>query len=595
MKKLILAILSLFALNAFAQSPVYVLFNASCMDQLEYRYTKSGKSVFAYSIRPSADEQYVFMSGESGMPTQSLPDGTYDCRNLKLNDEAVKVINQNSATRQMYIIIQRPQDYLMMPIYSATQIKRVGSYYLLVSPKYVFAIDTTKLSYKDNLQGESSQTIIRFTGTKLAKCRYQYSFHGDPGKNYKESMDFDFIYGLGIVNSRSGTNSNELIENEMQLVGVNGNFLEEYLTTSCRNAKDAKLYGNSASKWTETPETGYIAQDKEAASANNNNYVWRPDQDNSQTNNQNYNPQFANCPEMPGPGYHIVQRGESLKAISRTYGVDLKSIIRWNDIKNPDHIEICQKIWLQNPPVGGAARTSVSKGAVTTNTNSQTGPTVVNQSTYWNQANNAATPGQYNYTPSQYSTQSQFANKAGYHSVQKGETLFGISKRYGCAEECFRRANNMPLEGNVTLQIGQALVIPECTCQVTGSQTQSDYNGTRGVPAVPSVISDALNNQTQQQQPYLSPTVYDYQNQNPNMNRTQQTPVAGGGVQQSNQGQQTNTQDLPPTQEYIVRQGETMNSIAIKFKMNVAELSQLNSIGVDEKLVPGKRLVVRRY
>lgn len=139
----------------------------------------------------------------------------------------------------------------------------------------------------------------------------------------------------------------------MQLVGVNGNFLEEYLTTSCRKSQDTKMYGNSASKWTETPETG-TSRSKETASANNN-YVWRPDQDNNQATNQTYNPQFANCPEMPGPGYHIVQRGESLKAISRTYGVDLKSIIRWNDIKNPDHIEICQKIWLQNPPAGGAA------------------------------------------------------------------------------------------------------------------------------------------------------------------------------------------------------------------------------------------------
>ena len=115
MKKIILSILSLSSLHALpAQSPVYVLFNSGCMDQLEYRYTKSGNSVFAYSVRPNADEQYIFMSGESGMPTQTLPEGTYDCRNLALNDETVRTINQQAAVRQMYIIIQRPQDYLMM-------------------------------------------------------------------------------------------------------------------------------------------------------------------------------------------------------------------------------------------------------------------------------------------------------------------------------------------------------------------------------------------------------------------------------------------------------------------------------------------------
>nr|MBP6828304.1 hypothetical protein [Saprospiraceae bacterium] len=210
MKKIILPILSFFALNVLpAQSPMYVVFNAGCMDQLEYRYTKSGNSLFAYSIRPNADEQYIFMSGESGMPTQSLPDGAFDCRNLRLDEETVRMINQQSSVRQMYIIIQRAQDYLMMPVYSATQIKRVASYYLLVSPRYVFAIDTTRLSYQDNLQGESSPSIIRFTGSKLANCRYQYSFHGEPARNFKESMDFDFIFGVGFVNNRFGATKTE--------------------------------------------------------------------------------------------------------------------------------------------------------------------------------------------------------------------------------------------------------------------------------------------------------------------------------------------------------------------------------------------------
>lgn len=580
MKKLILSILSLFALGFLpAQSPVYVLFNADCMDQLEYRYTKSGNSVFAYSMRPNADEQYIFMSGENGMPTQSLPDGTYDCRNLRLNDEAVRVINQQSSVRQMYVIIQRPQDYLMMPVYSATQIKRVASYYLLVSPKYVFAIDTTKLSYQDNLQGENSPTVIRFTGSKLANCRYQYSFHGEPARNFKESMDFDFIFGVGVINSRTGATTLEQQENEMRLIGVNGNYVENYLATICQNTQQANTSGNSASKWTGTAEFGYIRDDKEASSvANNNINTWQPDQ----TGVQNNVNTLTNCPEAPGTGYHIVQRGESLKAIARTYNVDLKSVIKWNNIKNPDHIEICQKVWLQKPPAY-SAETATSKGIAST-APSSTGPTVFNQSVYWNQGANT-TPGQYNYTPTQYNYNT---TQNGVYYVQKGETLYGIAKRYGCAEECFRRANNMPLEGNVTIRTGQALVVPECTC-VTGGQTNVNTTAPRtSSPVVPQEVSNLLNSQTQG----VSPVVYDYQNPN----RFQETPVSGMTGKNVNPVQQGgNQQDLPPTQEHTVRQGETMNSIAIKFKMTVAELAQLNSIAADEKLVPGKRLVVRRY
>ena len=582
MKKIILSILSLSSLHALpAQSPVYVLFNSGCMDQLEYRYTKSGNSVFAYSVRPNADEQYIFMSGESGMPTQTLPEGTYDCRNLALNDETVRTINQQSAVRQMYIIIQRPQDYLMMPVYSATQIKRVASYYLLVSPKFVFAIDTTRLSYQDNLQGESSPSVIRFTGSKLANCRYQYSFHGEPARNYKESMDFDFIFGLGIINNRIGATTVEQQDSEMRLIGVNGSYLENYLAGICQNTLQANTTGNSASKWTGTAETGYLGEDKEQASAAGNANTWKPDQG-AQSGMQH----LLNCPEQPGPGYHIVQRGESLKAIARTYNVDLKSVIRWNNIKNPDHIEVCQKIWLQKP---AAEASAASKGISGQSYAGAGGPTVFNQSVYWNQN---TTPGQYNYTPNQYNYSPAQYNtpQTGVHYVQKGETLFGIAKRYGCAEECFRRANNMPLEGNVTIKAGQTLVIPECTCQTTG-QAAVTYNASRtAAPVVPPEVSNLLNNQTQTQ----APVVYDYKTVR------QDKPVVTNPLQGINaapgQQQQSNLQgELPPTQEYIVRQGETMNSIAIKFKMSVAELAQLNSVGQDEKLAPGKRLVVRRY
>lgn len=575
MKKLAFAVLSLFALKALpAQSPVYVLFNPSCMDQLEYRYTKSGTSVFAYSIRPNADEQYIFMSGSNGMPTQSLPDGVYDCRNLSLSDEAVRSINQNSATRQMYFIIQRPEDYLMMPVYSATQIKRVGSYYLLVSPKYVFAIDTTRLSYQDNLQGEASPSIIRFTGSKLANCRYQYAFHGEPARNYSESMDFDFIFGIGIVNSRIGATTAESQENEMRLVGVNGNHFESYLADICKTSVAANTAGNSASKWTGTAEYGYLGEDKESSSVGT---TWQPGASSGQVGPV----PLANCPEAPGAGYHIVQPRESLNAISRTYNVDLKSIIKWNNISNPDHIEICQKIWLQKPPAGASsAKGAVSPSQYSTSSAQKWQATVYNQSVYWNTgATGYVAPSQYSYTSGQSGAQ------AGVHYVQKGETLFGIAKRYSCAEECIRRANNMPLQGNVTIKTGETLIIPECTC-LYPSGADAPRTST---PTVPREVSNILNTKTQTQTP-LSPTVYDYKT---DPYRFQETPVTKTLAPAQQGGDQ---QTLPPpTQEYIVRQGENLNSIAIKFNMNVAELAQLNSMATDEKLIPGKRLVVRRY
>lgn len=592
MKHLLFATLALFTFSAaIAQSPVYVLFNNACMQQLEYKYTRSGESIFAYSYKPNADEQYIFMSSSSGMPTQNLPEGTFDCNTLSVTDEAVKIINEQVGSRQMYVLIQqRTSGYLMMPIYSALQIKRYGSWYLLVGPKYTFAIDTMDLSYQKNLQGESSPTVVRFRGSQLANCLYQYNFQGEPARGFTESTDFDFIHGIGIVRSRVGSNNSELQVSEMRLNSVNGQLLDAYLAEVCKQTTQQFNTDYNTPAWTNPAppynNTDYGYGDKEGAQTGN----WQQPVNPSGNTGSNFN--MINCPIQPGAGYHIVQPRESLKAIARTYKVDLKSIIKWNNIKNPDHIEVCQQIWLQKPLT---TTTSKSPGgnapAQYSNATGSYGPTVQSQESYWGG----------NYNPAQYSnTQNQYYPQAGTHVVQRNETLFGIAKRYACAEECIRRANNFPLEGNVTIRVGETLVIPECTCQTPGATgaAPATYNasdkwrpgaaGTRSA-APPQQVSNILNNQTQQQQPY-EPVIY----ADP---RAQQGFIDASrtSAPQTNQADSQQQKDLPPTQDYIVRQGETLNSIAIKHKMSVAELAALNGLAQDDKVPAGRRLVVRRY
>lgn len=588
MKHLLIQILAIcICTGAFAQTtPAYVLFNTNCMQQLEYKYTRTGVNLYAYSVQPNADEQYIFLSGSSSMPTAELPVGTFDCSNLRLNDDVVKIINEQASTRQLYIIHQQPNSgYLMMPIYAALQIKRYGPWYLMVGPKYTFAIDTTKLSYQDNLQGETSQTIVRFAGSQLANCRYQWRFHGEPARGFTEKMDFEFIYGIGLVSNRIGTTPAELEQSEIRLNSINGISIDKYLASICPYSEVVNTTSTSA--WTSAPNYGTNKEpDKEASSS----YYQNP-ANTGNAYNAAYTP--SGCPTPPGKGYHVVQRGESLKAIARTYDVDLKSLISWNSIKNPDHIEVCQQIWIQKPGAGSKTIAPTSKGNATAPKSVTYGPTVADQSAYWN--GNA--PAQYNNTPAN--------TVARQHTVQKGETLYSIAKRYVCAEECIRRANNFQLTGNVTIQIGQTLVIPDCSCQTPGYYAPRT-SGTTQAP--PPQVSNILNPNSNYTNPannqYQTPTEYgNYQNPaaiytNPANNQNNNPANAGGNNNNTtaNPGNPSqNAQDLPPTQEYIVRQGETMNSIAVKFKMSIAELSTLNNIPQDEKLIAGRRMVVRKY
>lgn len=49
------------------------------------------------------------------------------------------------------------------------------------------------------------------------------------------------------------------------------------------------------------------------------------------------------------------------------------------------------------------------------------------------------------------------ANKPQTHKVAKGDTLFGLSKRYGVSVKAIQDANNLT---NNNLRIGQRLTIP---------------------------------------------------------------------------------------------------------------------------------------
>jgi LysM repeat protein len=587
MKQFLITALSLLTIGALSaqNSPVYVLFNSSCFQQLEYKRVRSGESVFAYSYKANVDEQYVFFSVGTPLPTESLPEGTLDCTTLNITDDAVKIINDQSHARQIYVIVQqRTGGYLMMPITTAVQVKRYGSWYLLVGPKYTFAVDTTNLSYQDNLQSEDSPSIIRFTGSQLNNCLLQYKFHGEPTRGNTEIVDLDFIYGIGVVNLRRGANATELQGSEMRLANVGNQTFDAYLAEICHQPNQQVNTNYNTSAWT---NTAYTAEpDKENMSTGGGwqqpaqpaNTGWQQQQPSTQTNQIVTGNNFSGTAGAPsgcttpfGKGYHVVQRGESLKAIARTYNVDLKSIIKWNNIKDPDKIQVCQQIWLQKPPAKSSTTTAKSVAAKS----QTTGNTVVNQSNYWS---GNQQPTQYNYAPAQYN----YA-QSGTHLVVKGETLSGISRRYNCPEDCVRRANNMPPQGNVIVKIGQTLTIPQCPCQTT-NVAANEPSRTSGPPPQ---VANTLNPQTKPP----APVVYDYQKEDPNAYN--ETSVAGQNTGQTTQPRDPN--NLPPTQEYIVRQGETINSIAIKHKMSVAELATLNGLKTDDKLTPGKRLVVRQY
>jgi lipoprotein YgeR len=69
---------------------------------------------------------------------------------------------------------------------------------------------------------------------------------------------------------------------------------------------------------------------------------------------------LAACGSAPvGPGFYRVERGDTLLKIARSNRQSVQSIVRWNNLSNPDSIEVGQVLRIA-PPGGSAPVTAAT-------------------------------------------------------------------------------------------------------------------------------------------------------------------------------------------------------------------------------------------
>ena len=598
-----------------AQEVTYVLFNRDCMNQLEYRYSypsaKGDNPVWAYSIKPNIQEHFVFMTKGVGHYSPELPQGAISCNKLSLDDAFVANLNRDA--QQMVIVFQRQSGgYWLMPVGSATLIARNNSRYWVRSSQSSFQFDTLRLVNEQNLAVPGSPTAAYFSGLKLNQCLMEYSFHCEPVKAGQLRSDIQFIPGIGMINDRTGNSASEAMENEIQLVRVNGKELADYLKEICPEGS-GKIAMSKYQKMTGYGDKDFEA-DKELSSIMQKEQEDKPVIHSIDTDGMM-------CAEEWEPGTHIVQKGENLRAIARTYKVSEQHLVKWNQIANPDLIEICQKIWLKPPPAkatdnaGAAQNASIAAKSVV-----NTGKTVKPQGLAPDKKQKTTDP----VRPVQHNEESEYvidpAKKASstprIHTVFRGEYLSKIAKTYGCPEECICIANNMPMEGDELLEIGQQLIIPECTCTLNGEilkRKQSELPASKPALTVKKQEGDEkpVSKPVRKNKVDLDdepPMMYNYDQEDLAPQKVKKPELADDSTFQddeltkaaANKAKESapakkktdGTPKVPLFREHHVKQGETLKSIAAKYKVNAAEISQINGLDPKESLIPGKLILV---
>ncbi len=583
------------AMLAEAQTPTYILYDRSCMDQLEYRNASTGATAYVYTLKREPEIKIFFtLSGQVIYPP-TLPDGYKKCAEIGWNDAIMDAVGAGKQTA--YIIFQTSSGFSMYAVDKVLRIQRTGSRYELKSGEYHFAVDTNRLFLETNLAYPGSSHYAFYTGFRQERCLREYSFLLEPTIAGGKRTELSVIPSLGIVYERSGANAAEIDRNQMRLQSFNTVFLDEYISKLCTHqgtqtyrtvpqGAPTVQYGlRDGTGYGELNKEDFVSGQKYGYGQGNYNYPYMSARPVPVANYSTavQGPALINCPTPPGMGYHIVQPGESLNAIARTYAVPAGDIVKWNKIKNPNHLTVCQQLYLVDP-VRLQEKMQNTKGIA-----AKPADTVQKQTPYWRTAD-GRTWAQLNESDPPPPGMTRV------HVVQLGENLIGIANHYELPESALRKWNNLPATGNVIIYPGQALVISD----VSSASPKSDLTTVKTIDystpasstpaaaiaqpvATPAPAPQTFSEMSINKPVSVNTTATNYNTPAVDITTTPATTVA------------TPAQTYPAAtayKEHVVKQGETLPAIAAQYNASAEEIAFVNGIAVNETLIAGKRLQV---
>jgi membrane-bound lytic murein transglycosylase D len=140
------------------------------------------------------------------------------------------------------------------------------------------------------------------------------------------------------------------------------------------------------------------------------------------------------------------------------------------------------------------------------------------------------------------------------HTVEDGETLWGIARRYEVSVEAVREANE--LSESATIRAGQTLRIPRAASTATASSARTEAGSSR--PSTPSG--------------------------RPSADRSSSTarPSSGGSQPAA----------AARRREHTVGDGETLWGIARRYETTVDSLRRANDLDEEEQIRPGQKLTI---
>ncbi len=623
----------LFIQQLSAQTTTYLQIDPSCMDRLEYHINgqTTGVEYIAYRVRLNSNEYVTLELGAEAINTAlSAPENLRTCRNLNFNKDFVERLN--TGENSVYIVRKSDFGYNISPIYMASYTRFEGSYVEYSSYNYDFKNQLDNTISGINLSSEEAPSHLYYSGNDYVQCIKSYDFRLNSKEVCRPPIDITIIPQIGVIRERTGLSYQNNTESTLNLVRINDVSLDTYINSICEKMTQPTMSNAYAEglENTTTTETGVVTYSTES----NADVMDAPivivdgqvtDENGNQSEVKNVGTstvvvpsktkvtkikpaaiasnktttkfktdvkamkeeagmvvtaaetkdiltektgEIIKCKDTATKGAHIVQQGETLYGIARKSGITVDQIRSWNSLNDQVVLKPCMRLatiapvsLLKAKPVIKDDKTEVTMKKTKIVAIEAPKPKVTPARIAVDKVRKKGTETDgeeavsTTKTVAETTTAAWKTNNTGVHKVKQGETLSGIAKLYGYTTERFMNINNM--KATDVLKVGQLLIINDCVCPA--SEKGIAKNEVSKYSVVPQSIAITTTDKL------------------------------------TSKGEDNETIILATTtvkKLHIVEEGETIASVAKKYKMTNEQLCKLNQLDKNEILVTYQKLVV---
>lgn len=627
----IVAVIMLFTPSLTAKS-LYIFFDESCMDRLEYKFQDDdGGDFIVYNINLSNSEKIILDVGqESKRYRSSIPSVYVNCSSGGFDRQLVKAINDN--IDETFLVYRKGnRKYSISPIRMASYYVKTDQGILYDGPNYKFNLDLRRGTIGENISYKNPAAQVFFEGKLDMACTDGLLFRQLAPSSEFPHTDLVFIPEVGVVEERSGLNLEDALKNTMRLEKVNGKSLDRHLRKICGEndivaTRDEEELRQKTPETSERLPTNMDAKSVEAkvhtVAKGENLYRISLKYGVSVSDIQDWNglgksnmikrgqklivsdpvvveveqpreeeiaavdvnpsfpvPYDQNEVTSKGGTYHFVKRGETVASIAMQYGYTENRFREMNNLGKRDYVKIGQRL-------------KVSECNCPDNNNSTSSITPVTPEEF--DARMPVTRDRESGEPNPSYYSNQYNNES--REVRPQEREFEINNDAEFFDATVPQSYDSPRSANTNIPLQNVGV---------NRKPQSYYDFNSGRNVTPQSY-DAYSTKGQEKDFRNTPIFYDtpistsnYDAYNPRTNyQPEYNPTIDDLTTKGIDFDSTPTSyDSTPSPTvkrttHVVQEGETLYSIARKFGTTVKKLREINSLELNEIIIPYQRLYI---